>query len=148
MVIKDGDLLRSEVQTLVNPVNCVGSMGRGLALSLRKKYPDMYQDYLFRCMRRDVRLGHPYAYYDETGRVILNFPTKGHFRELSSLNHIEAGLIRFVKQYEALGIRSIAFPALGCGCGKLAWTDVFPVMQKHLATLPLYIEVYMPHIDA
>jgi O-acetyl-ADP-ribose deacetylase (regulator of RNase III) len=77
-----GDLFESQAQTLVNPVNCVGIMGKGAALEFKKRFPAMFDDYASRCERKAVRLGQPYLYRDATGRLIVTFPTKDHWRSI------------------------------------------------------------------
>ena len=137
-----GDLFASPAQTLVNPVNCVGVMGKGLALEFKKRFPGMFDDYVARCARKQVRLGEPYLYRDQAGTMVVNFPTKGHWRSPSRLTDIERGLDYFVGHYERWGVRSIAFPPLGCGNGGLEWFDVGSVMYAKLRDLPITVEVY------
>lgn len=139
-----GDIFASRAQTLVNPVNCVGVMGKGLALRFRQRFPAMFDDYAARCERKGVRLGEPYLYRDPAGTMVLNFPTKGHWRSPSRLVDIERGLDSFVSHYADWSIESIAFPALGCGNGGLAWSEVEPVMCGRLRDLPIAVEVYAP----
>jgi len=90
--ILEGDLLKSNMHALVNTVNTVGIMGKGVALAFKKRYPDMYRDYVKRCDRGEVRLGEPYVYRADD-HVIVNFPTKQHWRSVSRLNDIEAGAL-------------------------------------------------------
>ena len=87
-----GDLFESGAQTLVNTVNCVGVMGKGIALAFKKKFPDMFGDYAERCNRGNVRVGMPYLYRRMYETWILNFPTKDHWRSVSKLSNIEHGL--------------------------------------------------------
>lgn len=140
-----GDLFASPAQTPVNTVNCVGVMGKGVALEFKKRFPKMYEDYAARCERKKVRLGEPYLYRDLNGVTIVNFPTKDHWRSPSRLADIERGLDYFVDHYAEWGINSIAFPPLGCGNGGLAWSEVGPVIHAKLHRLPISIEVYAPY---
>ncbi len=139
-----GDLFESRAQTLVNPVNCVGVMGKGLALEFKRRFPANFKDYADRCSRKEVRLGGPYLFGDPSGRGIVNFPTKDHWRSPSRLSDIEDGLEHLVRHFREWEVTSIAFPALGCGNGGLAWSEVGPLMYRSLAELPIDIEIYKP----
>ena len=139
-----GDMFASEMQTIVNTVNCVGIMGKGIAQIFKKKYPAMFEDYADRCSRREVRLGEPYHYKDLTGASIVNFPTKGHWRAATRLDDVETGLIYFVKHFREWGITSVAFPPLGCGNGGLEWATVGPLMYSRLSALEIPVEIYAP----
>jgi O-acetyl-ADP-ribose deacetylase (regulator of RNase III) len=145
-----GDLFGSRAQTWVNPVNCVGVMGKGLALSFRQRFPEMHADYCARCAAHQVRLGEPYLYAPGAAPWVLNFPTKGHWRERSRLDSIEAGLSYLAGHAEAWGITSLAMPALGCGAGQLRWDDVEPVIRRILGSLvpSIEVELYPPRPDA
>lgn len=140
-----GDLFASDAQALVNTVNCVGVMGKGVALEFKKRFPKMARDYAERCARGEVRLGEPYLYADESGARIINFPTKGHWRSSSRLADIERGLDHLAAKVAAWGVDSIALPPLGCGNGGLAWAEVGPLIHAKLQGLPLDIEVYAPY---
>lgn len=140
-----GDLFASRAQTLVNTVNCVGVMGKGVALEFKKAYPAMYEDYEARCDRKQVRLGEPYLYRDLSGAMIVNFPTKDHWRSASRLADIERGLDYFVAHAAEWGIRSVAFPPLGCGNGGLEWSEVGPLIYSKLHNATFDVEVYAPY---
>jgi O-acetyl-ADP-ribose deacetylase (regulator of RNase III)/uncharacterized protein YwgA len=140
-----GDIFASEAQTLVNTVNCVGIMGKGVAAEFKKRFPEMYEDYSRRCERNQVRLGEPYLYRDLGGAMIVNFPTKDHWRSPSRLADIERGLEIFVQHYKDWGITSVAFPPLGCGNGGLEWSEVGPLMYRMLGNLDINVEVYAPY---
>jgi O-acetyl-ADP-ribose deacetylase (regulator of RNase III)/uncharacterized protein YwgA len=140
-----GDIFASRAQTLVNTVNCVGIMGKGVALEFKKAYPAMYEDYAARCARKQVYLGEPYLYRDLGGAMIVNFPTKDHWRAASRLADIERGLDYFVRHCAGWGITSIAFPPLGCGNGGLEWAEVGPLIYRKLHGLDVEIEVYAPY---
>jgi O-acetyl-ADP-ribose deacetylase (regulator of RNase III)/uncharacterized protein YwgA len=139
-----GDLFASDAQTLVNTVNCVGVMGKGVALEFKKRWPKMFEDYELRCQRKQVRLGEPYLYRDGA-RSIINFPTKEHWRSSSRIADIERGLDYLVTHAGEWGIRSLALPPLGCGNGGLEWAEVGPLMYRNLHALPFDVEVYAPY---
>src|SRR5436190_16670969 len=107
--LTSGDLLASKAQTLVNTVNCVGIMGKGIALAFKRQYPEMFKDYVRRCDRGEVRLGRPYVYRADD-HLILNFPTKQHWRAVSRLEDIVAGLEFLEAHYREWGITSLAVP--------------------------------------
>lgn len=139
-----GDLFESEAQTLVNTVNCVGIMGKGLALEFKKRFPDMYDDYVMRCERKQVRLGEPYLYRRLFPPSIVNFPTKDHWRSVSKLSDIVAGLEYLVQHHREWGITSLAVPPLGCGQGQLEWRVVGPTLYRHLSRLDIPVDLYAP----
>lgn len=142
--LKQGDVLGSTMQTLINTVNCVGVMGKGIALAFKERYPAMFFDYQIRCRRKEVRLGEPYLYKIDDDRWVLNFPTKGHWYTVSRLADIESGLQYLARHAIAWGITSLAVPPLGCGNGGLNWADVYPLIKKYLNPLPIAIEIYIP----
>src|SRR5262245_59727085 len=139
-----GDLFESGAQTLVNTVNCVGVMGKGVALAFRKRFPEMYADYVARCEVGQVRLGEPYLYRRDELPWILNFPTKGHWRAVSRLADIVAGLEYLEQHYRAWRITSLAVPALGCGQGGVEWRVVGPVLVHYLDRLDIPLKLYAP----
>lgn len=140
----EGDLLKSNMHALVNTVNTVGIMGKGVALAFKKRYPDMYLDYVKRCDRGEVRLGEPYV-YRASDHVIVNFPTKQHWRSVSRLSDIEAGLDYLERHCKEWHIKSLAVPPLGCGNGQLEWRIVGPILLRHLKRLDIPVELYAPH---
>lgn len=142
--ILEGDLLKSNMQALVNTVNTVGIMGKGVALAFKKRYPDMYLDYVKRCDRGEVRLGEPYV-YRASDHLIVNFPTKQHWRSVSRLSDIEAGLDYLERHYKEWQIKSLAVPPLGCGNGQLEWRVVGPILLRYLKRLDIPVELYAPH---
>lgn len=135
-------LFESPAQTLVNTVNTVGVMGKGIASDFKRLYPDMYQRYRAFCKNGQLEVGQLYL-YRSPHKWVLNFPTKEHWRNPSRLEWIEAGLEKFVTTYSARGITSVAFPQLGTGNGGLSWETVRPVMERHLRNLriPVYIHI-------
>src|SRR6266536_1794212 len=140
-----GDLFATQAQTRVNTVNCVGIMGKGVAAEFKKRSPAMFEDYAERCDRKQVRLGEPYLYRDDSGVLIVNFPTKDHWRSPSRLADIERGLDHFVKHYAEWGVTSVSFPPLGCGNGGLSWEEVGPLIYGKLRNLAINLEVYAPY---
>lgn len=140
-----GDLFQSRAQTLVNTVNCVGVMGKGVAAEFKRHYPSMFKDYHERCQRGLVRLGEPYLFTDVAGARIVNFPTKGHWRATSRIADIERGLDYLASHASAWGITSIALPPLGCGNGGLDWAEVGPLIWRKLHVLPVDAELYAPY---
>lgn len=142
--VRVGNLFDSTAQTHVNTVNCVGVMGKGVALEFKKRYPKMYADYVERCERDEVRLGEPYLFKQLVPPWVLNFPTKGHWRSRSRLSDIVAGLEHLRQHAQEWGITSLAMPALGCGNGGLEWRVVGPVIVEHVHELHIPVEVYAP----
>ena len=139
-----GDIFESKAQTLVNTVNIVGVMGKGIALGFRKRFPEMYEDYVRRCERREVQLRRPYIYRQLTPPNIINFPTKDHWRSVSRLDDIVEGLKYLEAHISEWGVTSLAVPPLGCGEGKLEWRVVGPTLYRHLSDLGILVELYAP----
>lgn len=135
-----GNIFNSQVQTIVNPVNCVGVMGSGLALEFKKRYHKMYYSYKMACNKELFAIG-KLMLCDESDYRILLFPTKTGWREPSKIEYIESGLKKFVETYESKNITSIAFPKLGCGKGGLDWQEVKPIMERYLGNLSIPIIV-------
>lgn len=140
-----GDLFATQAQTRVNTVNCIGVMGKGVALEFRKRFPAMFEDYVARCERGKVSLGRPYLYTDPSGIRIVNFPTKNHWRSPSRLADIAQGLDYFRAHAADWGVRSVAFPPLGCGNGGLEWSEVGPLLYAKLRDADFDVEVYAPY---
>ncbi|HEX4494203.1 MAG TPA: macro domain-containing protein [Thermoanaerobaculia bacterium] len=134
-----GDILRAETEALVNTVNCVGVMGRGIALQFKNLFPANFKAYEAACQKGEVRPGHMLVF--DTGeltapRYVINFPTKRHWRGKSRIEDVQAGLAALVEEIEALKIRSIAIPPLGSGLGGLDWAEVRPLIERAMAVLP------------
>lgn len=149
--IKDGNIFDSNCDAIVNPVNCVGVMGAGLAKQFKEKYPHMFWEYKQRCesggMSPSMSSFHKtYPEHYELGnpKYIVNFATKNHWKDKSKLQYIDngmaflAGILR-----ERIELKSIAFPKLGCGLGGLDWEDVKPIMERRLKFLDLEVEIYV-----
>ena len=140
----DGNIFDSPAQVLTNTVNCVGVMGKGLALEFKRRYPEMFQDYRIRCKTGSVEIGKPYLWENDEVQI-LNFPTKRHWRQSSHLDDIVAGLKYLAENYEEMGIHTIALAPLGCGNGGLNWSDVKLLMEQHLGEIPdLEVFAYLP----
>lgn len=134
-----GNLLDSYVDALVNTVNTVGVMGKGIALQFRRAYPAMFADYKRATRAGEVQFGRMHVWESQalTGpRFVINFPTKGHWRAKSRLADIERGLADLVRVVRKLGIKSLALPPLGCGHGGLEWNVVEPRLRAALAEIP------------
>ncbi len=144
ITVLTGDIFKSECQTLTNTVNCVGVMGKGIALGFKRKFPEMYDDYVLRCDRKSVRLGQPYVYNIRKAPAVLNFPTKDHWRQGSSLSAIVEGLDTLNRNYRKWGITSLAVPPLGSGLGGLEWRVVGPTLYRELSKLDIPVELYAP----
>ncbi len=146
---KTGDILAEDVEAMVNTVNCVGFMGRGIALQFKKAWPENFKAYAAACRRREVQPGRMFVY--ETGRLtpprfIINFPTKRHWRGKSRIEDIEAGLEALVVEIRARGIRSIAVPPLGAGLGGLDWAEVRARVERAMEDLvEVTVVVFEPH---
>jgi O-acetyl-ADP-ribose deacetylase (regulator of RNase III) len=143
-----GDLLSANTEALVNAVNCVGVMGKGIAAQFKRVCPRMFTAYQEACMRGDMVIGRVLVYDRGNAggvRYIINFPTKDHWRDVSRLAYIDAGLVDLVRVVRELGIHSIALPALGTGAGGLAWTDVEPRMVSAFQELiDVRVVIYEP----
>ena len=141
LIYRRTSLLESSAQTLVNTVNCVGVMGKGLAQAFSKLEPQMFAAYKRICDQRLLEPG-KLLLWRASPNWVLNFPTKLHWRNPSRLEWIEAGLEKFVAAYEAQGITEISFPKLGCGNGNLDWEDVRAVMESWLGGLPIKVYIH------
>ncbi len=145
---KSGDILRENAEALVNTVNCVGVMGRGIALQFKKAFPENFEAYASACKHHKVQPGQMFVY--ETGQLtnphyIINFPTKRHWRGKSRVEDIEAGLKALVDTIQRHNIRSIAIPPLGSGLGGLDWSEVKPRIEAALQPLTgVHVMVYEP----
>jgi O-acetyl-ADP-ribose deacetylase (regulator of RNase III) len=122
-----GDILRADADALVNTVNCVGIMGRGVALQFKNRFPLNFKAYKVACDRKEVQPGRMFVF--ETGtltspRYIINFPTKRHWKGKSRMEDVEVGLVALVNEIKTRKIRSIAIPPLGAGLGGLNWPEV------------------------
>lgn len=140
-----GDMFESKAQTLVNTVNCVGVMGKGIALEFKNRFPYMFRDYAARCEKGLVVLGRPYLYKSLTDPWVLNFPTKNHWRMVTRLSDIVRGLEYLLEHYKKWDVESLAVPPLGCGQGQLEWRIVGPTLYRYLTRMDIPVELYAPH---
>ena len=144
-----GDLLAADVEALVNTVNCVGIMGRGVALQFKNRFPANFKAYEAACRREEVQPGRMFVY--ETGtltnpKFIINFPTKRHWRGKSRMEDIESGLRALAGEIRSRGITSIAIPPLGSGLGGLDWPEVRPRIEAALRGFSdLHVVVFEPN---
>lgn len=141
-----GNIMTSSCQTLVNPVNCVGVMGKGLALQFKERYPQMFEKYKYYCDKKLLRPGMLWIYTARNGKKILCFPTKDDWRKPSKVEWIEAGLKKFGTVYREKNITSIAFPLLGAGCGGLQESVSLRLMETCLHDVDIPIEIYVTSI--
>jgi len=137
--IRRGDILQADAEALVNTVNCVGVMGRGIALQFRKAYPENFKEYKALCDRGEFSVGKVHVH--ERGSwlnpaFIINFPTKRHWRSNSRTEDIKKGMQSLIQTVRQLGISSIAIPPLGCGLGGLQWEEVRPLIEEAFQDLP------------
>ena len=130
--IGKGSIFDYSVDALVNPVNCVGVAGAGLAKKFREKYPENQKQYVWECHQGIMRPGHLGITHVGIGlpKYIINFPTKIDWREDAKIKHIEAGLEVLERAISWFDIISIAIPALGCGLGGLSWLGVKPLIEE------------------
>ena len=143
-----GDILAADAEALVNTVNCVGIMGRGIALQFRKAFPENYKAYKALCNRKGLQPGMVFVH--DLGRLVnpryvINFPTKRHWRSKSRIDDIEAGLDALVEEVRKRDIHSIAVPPLGCGLGGLSWREVRPRIEAAFSGMPaVHVLLYEP----
>lgn len=143
IIIEHGDMFTNKkVNVLVNPINCVGVMGKGLALDFKIRYPDMFEDYSKRCRNYEVKIGEPYLYIDSSGQKIINFPTKRNWKDSSYITDIEKGLDYLIGKLDEWEIDNIGMPALGCGLGGLEWETVYSLLEDKLSSLKQTFYVY------
>jgi len=147
IIYRRTSLLESTAQTLVNTVNCVGVMGKGLAHAFKLREPSMFESYKKICDEKLLEPGRLWLWRGDQGWV-LNFPTKKHWRGASQLEWIEQGLDKFVHSYKQQGISEISFPRLGCGNGGLSWDVVRPVMERYLekVDIPVFIHDFQQDV--
>lgn len=138
-----GNIFNTKAQTVVNTVNCVGVMGKGIALVYKLRYPKMFDIYKEFCMSKDIAIGKLWLYKGEVNNPwVLNFPTKFHWKYPSKMEYIEKGLKKFVDTYKQRGIESIAFPLLGAHNGGLDKDTVMTLMCENLSKCDIPVEIY------
>lgn len=137
-----GNLFTSNAKILVNTVNTVGVMGKGIAADFKKIYPKMFEEYKSLCENGKLDIGELYL-YKTSNKWILNFPTKKHWKSPSTVEYIEKGLQKLIEQATKLQLTDIAMPKLGCGNGGLDWeTQVKPIVEKYLKKSPINVSIY------
>ena len=141
VVIIDGNIFTSKMQTIVNTINCVGIMGAGIALECRLRYPEMFRKYVSHCKSGNLDIGKLWLFRGGD-RWILNFPTKKHWKYPSKEEYIHCGLQKFVDTYQSKGIKSIAFPVLGAQNGGLSPNISMGIMLTHLEKCDIPVEIY------
>lgn len=147
---KTGDIFLEDVEVLVNAVNCVGVMGRGIAFQFKRAFPENFRAYAAACRRNEVRPGEMFVF--ETGlltnpKMVFNFPTKRHWRDQSRIEDIQSGLDGLVAEVRSRELRSIVIPALGCGLGGLDWSAVRARIQQATAEMVgVEVVVYRPGV--
>lgn len=146
--ITAGDILKANAEAIVNTVNCVGIMGRGIALQFKKAFPANFRAYALACEAGAVQPGKMFVH--DTGvftnpRYIINFPTKRHWKGKSRIEDIDSGLVALATEVRERGIKSIAIPPLGAGLGGLDWNDVRPRIEAALGDIPgVDVLIYEP----
>jgi len=143
-----GDLFNSNAHTIVNTVNCVGVMGKGIALEFKRRFPQMFQEYKRVCATGELRPGMILPYWSSTPQI-LNFAVKDHWRQPSRLVWIEECLARFVHNYARLGVTSIALPHLGAMNGWIPWPATHAMIRKYLGPLQdidVFLYEYCPNV--
>lgn len=148
IIFAKGDLLEQRVDAIVNTVNTVGVMGKGIALQFKKKWPINFREYYAACGRGEVRVGQMFV-VDNGGlaqpQFIINFPTKQHWKGKSKIEFVESGLVDLARVIRQHKIKSIALPPLGCGNGGLSWSSVKPLILEALQDIPdLEVRLFEP----
>jgi len=141
----EGTVFNVESDAIVNTVNCIGVMSAGIALEYALRYPEMFLDYENRCKNKEIKVGDVY-YFKYADKIIINFPTKWHFKYPSKLEWIESGLKSFVRSYKDYGITSVAFPKLGTLNGKLSWDIVKKLMEKYLGDIDIKVYICLDNL--
>lgn len=144
-----GNLLESNAQALVNTVNTVGVMGKGIALQFKNLFPNNFKRYALACKANEIQVGKLFITEDTSlyggKKLIINFPTKTDWRKPSEYSYIENGLVDLVKVISENNIESIAIPPLGAGNGGLDWMKVNALMEKYLANVPCEVQIFTPN---
>jgi len=146
---KQANLLESDADAIVNTVNTVGVMGKGIALQFKNQYPNNYKLYATACKAKEVVVGKMFV-TEETSllggkKIIINFPTKTDWRKPSEYSFIELGLQDLVKVIQERKIKSIAIPPLGAGNGGLDWNRVKAIIEHYLTNVDCNVQIYQPN---
>jgi len=139
-----GNIFDSETEAIVNAVNTVGIMGKGIALEFKKRYPENFKVYKNACETGTLKTGSVLVVKEYDGKIIINFPTKAHWKDASKLKYIIDGLESLKSMVLNQNIKSLALPAIGCGLGGLKWEVVKELIKKDLSHLDANIFVYEP----
>ncbi|MBK8473047.1 MAG: macro domain-containing protein [Sphingobacteriales bacterium] len=144
-----GNLLESEAEALVNTVNTVGVMGKGIALQFKNRFPNNFKQYVDACKNKELNIGQLLITEEKSlllgKKIIINFPTKTDWRLPSEYHYIEAGLSALVDFIEEKNIKSIAIPALGAGNGGLSWGKIKYILEKYLKDIDCAVFIYEPN---
>lgn len=148
IVVTDGNIFETNLQAIVNPVNTIGVMGRGIAKEMKKRYPAMYEHYYMYCKKRMFHTGMVLSfrtYQTKKPNIIINFPTKNCWHDNSKMEYIQTGMVALKEEIRKLKIKSIALPALGCGCGRLDFKEVLNVITDELKSFEgVLFYIYKP----
>jgi O-acetyl-ADP-ribose deacetylase (regulator of RNase III) len=146
ITIKKGNIFTTQCQTIVNTVNCVGIMGAGIALEFKIRHPHMFTAYERYCENGQITIGSLWIYTVPESATpcckVLNFPTKNHWKDPSSINYLELGLQKFIDTYQQKAIKSIAFPLLGANLGELPEQLVLDTMVRYLEKTDIEVEIW------
>ena len=151
--LEDSNIFFTNLQTIGITVNCVGIMGKGIALQAKDLFPDAFLYYKDLCDKDEMHMGEPVLYdkpsktlqnIDKEYKKLLLFPTKQHWKMDGDIVSIEKGLQWLVDNYEKCGIKSLATPALGCGNGGLNWKDIGPLLYKYLGKMNIPVQIFLP----
>lgn len=137
------DIFQANVEAIVNPVNCVGVMGAGLALAFKQRFPENFKQYQQACKTQVLKIGKCFVCKDGS-QYIINFPTKNHWKQPSQYKFIEKGLVDLIQIVQEKGIKSIAIPALGAGLGGLDWVIVKNMIETAFKDSDVEVVVYNP----
>ena len=141
--VTKGNIFNTKAQVVVNTINCVGAMGKGIALVYKLRYPKMFELYQEHCKSKRIGIGKLWLYKGEPDAPwVLNFPTKFHWKYPSKLEYVEKGLQKFLDTYKDQGIKSIAFPLLGAHNGGLDRDEVYQLMTSYLSKCEIPVEIF------
>lgn len=141
------DIFDANAEAVINPVNCEGAMGKGLALRFKANYPEMFKAYQYQCLKGLLKIGTVYTFtrpHGSTPRHIICFPSKDKWRNASEYSYIDKGLEALTDEIHRLNLKSIAIPKIGCGLGALRWEIVYKKIQDASSNWPNGLIVYLP----
>lgn len=144
VILTAGNLFDAKVDCLVNPVNCVGVMGAGLAKQFAVRWPDMLADYRSACRNGSCQVGRVHLWRAPDGLRVAQLPTKIHWRDPSHLDYIKTGLDSLAEELQRHDIRSVAMPALGCGLGGLPWEPVKNLIMNQFGASRIRVLLFVP----